>query len=386
MTSSEPGPRITADLSDADAVGAATLTVDLCAIRRNFQKLNGLAGPAVCAAAVKSDAYGLGIAAVVSALYAEGCRDFFVAQLSEGIEVRQLAREARIYILDGLPPTASPLFLEHQLWPVLGSPDEILEWAEFGRHVGSPLPAALHVDTGINRLGLTAPEVSRLACDTALLEAIDWQYIMSHLAFADFPDKPENEAQIQLFDTLRSKLSAMPASLANSAGTLMGANFHYDLVRPGIALYGGNPFSDRANPMETAACLEVPIMQIRELESGARVGYGGIWRAEHPSRIAVLQIGYGDGFFRSLGEEYRNSPPKVWIGGEFAPVVGRVSMDMITVDVTHIAPEKAARGSLAEVFGNNIPVDEFADWAGTISYEVLTSLSKRFKRVYLSGD
>ena len=209
---------------------------------------------------------------------------------------------------------------------------------------------------------------------------------MSHLACADEPANPMNAEQIARFDALRARLPAAPASLANSGGTLNGPAFHYDLVRPGVALYGGNPLAGAPNPMAPVVTLEARIMQVREVDAGATVGYGATWTAERRSRIALVPVGYYDGYFRALSTTNTAGGAKVWIGGSFAPVVGRVSMDMITVDVTDIAAEGVRRGTTVELIGPHISVDDVAKWAGTIPYEVLTSLGARYARVYKNAE
>jgi alanine racemase len=374
MDSGTPRPDPPLDVADA------TVSIDLDALRRNYRTLRKAAGSAVCAAVVKGDAYGVGITATVRTLHSEGCTEYFAAKLSEAEAIRAELGDANIYVLNGLTPDAGPRHFAAKAWPVIGNLEESAEWAALGRDVGEALPAMLHIDTGINRLGLNEGDLDRLIADAGLLRAIKWRGVMSHLAWADQPQSPHNDEQITRFDALRAKLPPLPASLANSAGLLSGTRFHYDLVRPGIALYGGSPFRDGTNPMEQVVSVHAAVAQVREVPVGGGVGYGAIWRAERPSRIAILPVGYGDGFFRSLS----NSAAQVWIGGNFAPLAGRVSMDMITVDVTHIAPEKVMRGTVAEIFGKHISVDEFAAWADTISYEVLTSLGPRYERRYES--
>ena len=371
--------------TSADHAGA-TLTVDLGALANNYLKLKAAAAGAECAAAVKGDAYGCGAAEVTSTLAAAGCSVFFVAQLSEAAAIRSTLGQAAIYVLNGLPPGAAAAFEAIDARPVLGNLEEIEEWAAFCRSRGARLKAALHVDTGINRLGLTAADVDRLTQAPAPLSDFDCTLVMSHLACADEPANPMNAEQIARFDALRARLPAVPASLANSGGTLNGSAFHYDLVRPGVALYGGNPLAGAPNPMAPVVTLEARVMQVREVDAGATVGYGATWTAERRSRIALVPVGYYDGYFRALSTTNAAGGAKVWIGGSFAPVVGRVSMDMITVDVTDIAAEGVRRGTTVELIGRHISVDDVAQWAGTIPYEVLTSLGARYARVYKNAE
>lgn len=378
MTETEQQPFL------APGVAGATLTVDLGALRENYARLRRMSGSAECAAAVKGDAYGTGGPEAVRALSDAGCKTFFVAQLSEAARVRETLPDAIIYVLNGLVFAEASAYEGLQLRPVLATPEEIEAWAAFCRTRGERLPAALHVDTGINRLGLTAREVEQLSGAPETLAAFELTLVMSHLACADDPDNPMNAEQVAAFDSLRAMLPEVPASLANSGGVLNGAAYHYDLVRPGVALYGGNPLANRHNGMQAVVSVESTVLQVREIAVGKTVGYGAMWKARRPSRIAVVPIGYYDGYFRSLFDTQTDDPAGVHIAGRFAPLAGRVSMDMITVDVTDIAPENVHRGTAVEVIGPNISVDDVARWAGTIPYEVLTALGSRFARVYLN--
>jgi len=356
----------------------AVLTVDLAALKANWRQLRDKASPAECAACVKGDAYGLGLERCASALAEAGCRTFFVATPEEGRRLRGYLGEAVIYVLDGLMPGLAPFYVAHRLRPALSSLEEIEEWA-----AAPGTKAALHVDTGINRLGLTARNVEVLAADPGRLAGIDLTLVMSHLASADEPDHPANEFQRALFERLRRALPEAPASFANSAGIFLGRPFHFDLVRPGVALYGGNPFTHLANPMRAVARLAATVLQVREVEAGGRVGYGGEWRAEADSRIATLAVGYRDGLLRSLAARPGKPPAHVWLAGGRAPVVGRISMDLTTVDVSGRPPGAVRRGMTAEIIGEHISVDEVAAAAGTIAYEILTALGSRFARVYI---
>jgi alanine racemase len=363
-------------------VAGATLTVDLTALCANYSQLSSLCGPAECAAAVKGDAYGTGVDQVARALSTSGCRTFFVAQLSEAAELRGVLPDATVYVLNGLVPEWAGVYRELDLRPVLGNLDEIAEWSAFCGECGERLAAAVHVDSGINRLGLATHDVDALAQTPEIGEGFEWALVMSHLACADQPDNVMNRKQTAAFDALRARLPQAPASLANSGGTLNGAAFHYDLVRPGIALYGGNPHAGTENPMRGVVSLVSEVLQVRDVPTGETVGYGATWRAERPSRIAIVPVGYFDGYFRATFRTSTNDPAGVFIGHAFAPLAGRVSMDMITVDVTDIASEKMHRGAKVELIGPNISVDDVARWAGTIPYEVLTALGSRFARVY----
>ena len=260
--------------------------------------------------------------------------------------------------------------------------EEAREWAGFGRIYGRKLPCAIHVDTGINRLGFTMQEFAALLGDAFLMEGLNVSLLMSHLACADDPPHPLNMKQCSAFAEVRRGLQGVPASLANSAGIFLGDGFTHDLVRPGIALYGGNPTPGLANPMRAVAHLEGTVMQVREVGAGETVGYGGTWEAKRPSRIAVLGAGYKDGVPRALSSKQNDGPAQVFIGGSRCPVVGRISMDMMGIDITGLTPQSVVRGTRAEILGENIPIDEAAAWAGTISYELLTRLGSRYARLY----
>ncbi len=368
-------PYLTPDLA------GATLTIDLGALCANYAALNAQCGPAECGAAVKGDAYGIGMRQSVLALSASGCRTFFVAQVNEAAEVRATLPDAVIYVLNGLARGQARIYQELNLRPVLGSLEEIAEWTAV---TGARPPAAVHIDTGINRLGLTEQDVSLLARTAGLRDGFEWAMVMSHLACADRPEDAMNLEQAATFDRLRARLPAAPASLANSGGTLNGPTYHYDLVRPGIALYGGNPhgFGGGGNAMRSVVALESEVLQVRDVPKGGAVGYGAAWRARRPSQIAIVPVGYFDGYFRSTFRTDGQDRAGVMIAGMFAPLAGRVSMDMITVDVTDIASEKVHRGARVELMGPNISVDDIARWSGTIPYEVLTALGSRYARVY----
>jgi len=357
----------------------AVLTVDLGALKVNWRHMRDRSMPAECAACVKGDAYGLGLERCALALWEAGCRTFFVATPEEGRKLRAGVPGAVIYVLNGLMPGLARFYATHDLRPALTSLEEIAEWA-------AAVPggkAALHIDTGINRLGLMVRDVEALTADPSRLAGLEVSLVMSHLAAADEPEAASNQAQRALFERLRPLLPPAPASLANSPGIFLGAAYHYDLTRTGIALYGGNPFARHANPMQPVARLEATVLQVREVERGASVGYGGQWTASRDSRIAVIGVGYRDGLLRSLTSRPGDAPAAVWIGGQRAPIVGRVSMDQITVDISDIPSGGVRRGATAELIGEHIGVDELARAAGTIAYEILTGLGSRFARVYI---
>jgi alanine racemase len=363
----------------------AVLRIDLTALRANWAQLNSVSGRAECAGVIKADAYGLGLEPIAGALTREGCRTFFVATLDEGRRARSVQPGATIYILDGLLPGAEDYYAGFDLRPLLSSLEEIRDWSAFCRASKRRLPAAIHIDTGMNRLGIPPAEVDRLAAAPELLQPFDLALVMSHLACADEPHNPMNAAQRALFDRLRAKLPPAPASLANSGGTFLGPDYHYDLVRPGIALYGGRAFEGRPNPMQTVVRLSAKILQVREVPRGEVVGYGATYRVEKTSRIATVACGYADGFLRALSGRSGHPGPAGYIGPHPVPVVGLVSMDLITVDVTDVPEHLARRGGWVEVMGGRVTVDDLTDRAGTVGYELLSRLGRRVHRVYEGG-
>jgi alanine racemase len=347
--------------------------------------LRDLSAPAECAAVVKADAYGLGMAAVAPALARAGCKTFFVATLAEAEELRALLAGTTIYVLAGLQPDTAAVYRRLDLRPVLNSADEIEEWAAFSKSAHARLPAAIHIDSGMNRLGLSAAEVEAVAGAKNSWNAFELALVMSHLACSDEPEHAKNEAQKKTFDALRAKLPKAAASLANSAGILLGRAYHYDLVRPGIALYGGKASRAAASGFARAVQLSGRVLQVRDVPPGETVGYGATRTLKRPSRVAVLSVGYADGIFRALSVADDREGLQVHFGSHPAPLIGRVSMDLITVDVTDVPRELARRGAWVELIGTHVAAHEFASHAGTIDYEVLTNLGTRAARRYLGG-
>ena len=366
-------------------LAGAVLSIDLSAIQKNWRYLASHAGTAECGAAVKGNAYGLGVEPVGRALWEAGCRSFFVARPKEGEELRGVLPEATIYVLDGLFHGQAEFYAQHNLLPALISIEEAREWAAFGRVYGRKLPCAIHVDTGINRLGFSVDEYAALLADSATTDGLGVSLLMSHLACADEPKHPLNAKQCDTFKSVRARLPGVPASLANSSGIFLGKDYAHDLVRPGIAIYGGNPTPALANPMHAVALLEGTILQTRDVEANETVGYGATWKTSRRSRVAILGAGYKDGVPRSLSSGNSNNPPQVFLGGKRCPIIGRVSMDMMAIDVTDLA-QVVKRGDRAEILGPNILIDEAANWAGTISYELLTRLGSRYARLYSELD
>ena len=356
---------------------SAILHIDLAAIAENWRLLAARAAPGAVAGVVKANAYGLGADKVAPALRAAGCRHFFVAHLAEGIALREtLGSGPMIAVLNGFAPGADG---DAALVPVLNSLGDVLAHAAAGRSAGQARRALLHLDTGMARLGLDAAEQARLVADHSLLAGLDLLYIMTHLACADEPDHPLNAEQAARFDRACAVLPKFKRSFANSSGLFLGADYASDLARPGCALYGINPTPGLPNPLRQVLRLEAPVLQIREIPAGASVGYGASFMAARPSRIATIAVGYADGYLRSLsgqgGAAYR---------GLMLPLVGRVSMDLITLDVTDVPG--LVPGDAVTLIGGAAPSpDDLAARAGTIGYEILTSLGARYRRAYGAG-
>jgi alanine racemase len=365
----------------------AHLTIDLGALAENWRRLAARASNSTTAAVVKADAYGLGIERAVPALAEAGCETFFVAQISEGLRALAVAPRATVYVLNGLLPGTASRFAVSGLRPVLGSRDEIAEWAEFCTARGMRLPAALHVDTGMNRLGLSISEGLSLAEDPRLVAFMP-SLVMSHLVRAEEPGHPKNAEQIAAFEAVRSALPGIPASLANSSGIFLPQRPHFNLVRPGYALYGGNPTPGLPNPMREVVRLEARILQTRWVGEGDAAGYNGRWTARGPRRLATLSIGYADGYPRNgsaSDEKISASMPfgEAVVAGRRCPFAGTVSMDLIIIDVTDVPPDQVRRGTMATLIGDVLGVDEVGFRAGTIGYEILTRLGQRYARTYI---
>ncbi len=353
------------------------LTIDLDAVASNYRLLAARAAPARTGAAVKADAYGLGLEAVARALADAGCETFFVATPDEGLALRELLPPAEILVLNGLIAGDPALFMEYRLLPVLNDLGQIEAWAAFCRAAGA-LPAAVHLDTGMARLGLPPAELDVLAAEPGRLEGFELRYLMSHLACADEPGHPLNRQQLEDFTTALARLQPAAASLANSSGIFLGPDWHFDLVRPGASLYGINPRPGLANPLAPVVRLQAKILQIRDVDTPQTVGYGATHRVAGPARVATVAAGYADGYPRSL-----SGCGSARIGGVALPVVGRVSMDLTTLDVTSI-PE-ARPGDMVDLIGPHHDIDALAAQAGTIGYEILTSLGRRYSRAYVHG-
>jgi alanine racemase len=360
--------------------GSGILTIDLAAVVANYRILATRVVPGECAAVVKGDGYGCGLDQVVTVLERAGCRTFFVANLAEARRVRALAPEAVIYVFNGFSSAAGAAYVETYARPVINSSVELAEWDHFVSTSGWTGGAALHVDTGMNRLGLTIEEAVAIA-GRIQTDNHGISLLMSHLACAEQANHPLNDQQIRQFRELRSLFRGIASSLANSPGIFLDSSTYCDLVRPGYALYGGNPAPGRPNPMRPVVELKCRVLQVRSVPRGATVGYGAAWTAKRASRIAVMSAGYADGIPRAARPD--GGPPReVIIADKRCPMVGRVSMDLLAVDVTDIPEGVVRRDAMATLIGGALTLDAMAAQAGTIGYEVLTNLGRRYHRIW----
>ncbi len=365
------------------------LTIDLGALAANWRLVRDKARGAECAAVVKADGYGIGLEPAARALAQADCRTFFVAHLSEAARARKTCPEATVYVLNGLPPGTASTYAALKLRPILGDREEVEEWAAFSRTVGERLPAAIHVDTGMNRLGLRVEEALALE-GASPLEEFEPALLMSHFVSSEVPDDPVNARQIEAFQAVRAAFPNVPASLCNSSGVFLPQGPFFDLVRPGYALYGGNPSPCRANPMRPVVRLDVSVIQVRDAQDRESVGYNGQWTARGPRRLATLSVGYADGYPRAASAtdakiKTGTAVSEAIVAGRRCPLAGRVSMDLLSVDVTGLPPGAVKRGDTATLIGDDLTVDEVGARAGTIGYEILTSLGPRYARTYLGG-
>jgi alanine racemase len=358
-----------------EARAGAVLEVDLGAIVANWRLLGRLHPSGPVAGVVKADGYGLGARRVAAALYAAGCRHFFVALLDEALAIRDCVPGTILAVLDGLLPGNEADHLAHDLVPALGSLAELDAWTDAARTKGRKLPAILHIDTGMARLGFSARELAVLQQDHARLAGIGLLYVMTHLVSSEVADDPLNALQRERFAAACAGLPPSPRSFANSSGIFLGPGWGSDLARPGAALYGINPTPERPNPMQPPVRLRARVLAVRDVPIGATVGYNATWRAERPSRVATAAIGYADGWHRSLSGRGR-----AFFDGTPVPLVGRVSMDLTTFDVTDVPG--IVPGGWLELIGPAQTPDDVAAAAHTNGYEVLTSLGRRFHRVY----
>ncbi len=381
-SSSQPSPVVPDYEIEGPALGAsirsrhAVLTIDLGAVVANYRALQQRLGRTACAAVVKANAYGLGAAQVAPALFEAGCRAFFVAELEEGVTLRpHLPDAAAIMVLHGLQAGEAGTCLDAALTPVLNSLNQVAAWAALSRSRNRRLPAFLQLDTGMSRFGLSPADVDALARDGRDLDTIDVRCVMSHLACADEPDDPYNAHQLATFEDLRGKLPAAPASLVASSGCFLPARYHFDLARPGAALYGVAPQPGRSNPMLPVVRLDAAVLQLRDVPAGTSVGYGRTATTTGATRLATVGVGYADGYLRNGGNR-----GCAWFGDTPLPVVGRVSMDSLVLDATAVHDATFREGAMIEVIGPHRDVDAVAGDLRTSGYEVLTGLGHRYHR------
>lgn len=360
-------------------VSCGVLTIDLAALVRNYHALQARLAPAAAGAVVKADAYGLGAKKAAPALYHAGCRDFFVAHFTEALALRPfLPEDARLFVLNGLLPGAEAACADAGIVPVLNGREQADSWLAEARRRGQRLPAVIQFDTGMSRLGLSGEEARALAGDASFRDWVDVRLVMSHLACADEPDNPQNGDQL---DNFRRYAGFFPEALpcfANSGGIFLGPDYHHALARPGIALYGGAPTVERASALEPVVRLDLRVVQTRTVPGDTRVGYGGKHVTAGETRLATLAAGYADGIPRHL-----SGVGAVYFNGARLPIAGRVSMDSITVDISALPPDTLRLGSLVELIGPHQTLEDVAEAAGTISYEILTSLGRRYHRDYV---
>lgn len=377
---------------------AAQLTIDLGALQDNWRLLNARNAPGQAGAVIKADAYGLGIETAAPALFAAGCRTFFVAHLSEAIRARAVLPEGEIFVLNGLAAGEIEAYAAHRLSPVLGTVDELTAWEGFCAVTPSAQTAALHVDTGMNRLGIR-PETLRDLVASGHLPHAAVSLVMSHFVSAEEADDAVTARQIALFSDLAKVIQQAesqnpPAakrnhqtrlSLCNSSGHFTDAAGAYGLSRPGYALYGGNPTPGRKNPMKQVVRLEAPVIQILAVPAGETVGYSSNFRATRDSTIATLSCGYADGYPRNAGATPGRAGGYAILAGHECPFAGNVSMDLITVDITHLPPGSVKTGDMALLIGDGLDIDRVGGAAKTIGYEILTRLGARYQRAQING-
>ena len=384
MTIVESGLRSPERTSVTPAEAGGMLTIDLAAVESNWKKLAAMTLPVECAAVVKADGYGCGLEQVTARLYKAGCKTFFVADLGEGRRGRAVAPEAVIYVLNGVFPDTGRAFADANLRPVINSTTELAEWDAFVAINDWRGGAALHVDTGMNRLGL--PVEDGMAIASRMKSANHGiTLLMSHLACAETPEHSLNEKQIRLFRELRIAYRGVPSSLANSSGIFLGGTVHCDVVRPGGALYGANPIPGKKNPMSPVVELKGRIVQVRQGKKGETVGYGAAFTIARPSRLAIVAVGYADGYVRAAGAAKGKPAAELIVAGRRCPVVGRISMDLLAVDVSDLPDRAARRGDFATLIGGELSLETVAAASGTINYEVLTSLGRRYHRHYIGA-
>ena len=365
---------------EGDAAAARVL-VDLAALAANYRAIVSSTAAEV-AGVVKADGYGLGVSGLADTLYAAGCRTFFTAFSQEAVQLRRMLGDVEIFVLMPRVANEAHVLHEHRLIPCLFDLEGVDRWIGSVSVHGVPARTALHVETGIHRLGLGREELDTLLGDEARRSRLDVTLLMSHLACADEPSSPANRRQLDRFRSVRGAFPGARASLANSAGTFLGPDYHFDLVRPGIALYGHDPHCAHTAPrVRSVATLEARLGQIATVEAGESVGYGGAATCGAARRIGVVLAGYADGIPRALYQPGQRF--EVVVAGHRAPLFGTVSMDMVTIDLSAVPEDAVEAGVWAEIFGPNVPIERVAEQAGTIPYEILAGIGPRVERVYV---
>jgi alanine racemase len=356
-----------------------TLTIDLGAIKQNYLTLAKSAQPSACGAVVKANAYGFGMTTVAPALHASGCNDFFVASLDEAIELRNTLSDSNIYIFLGTNKNEEDSLCKHNLIPILNTESQIQQWNNHAQNIKQILPAVIHIDTGMNRLGISFSDAETLSQNSDDYAHLDIKYILSHLACISELNHPLNKQQFDACKRIDELFPDTPKSYNNSGGILHHPN-KGDLCRPGISLYGSNPVADTNTPFKNVVTLESQFIQVREVQSDATIGYGATKEIKKGTIIATVPVGYADGYIRSLSNN-----ATAYVGEHEVKLLGRVSMDCINFDISTLPAELQKIGTKIELLGDNITVDKIATQADTISYEILTNLGNRFKRIYIDG-
>jgi alanine racemase len=380
-------PRFDQALEKVPAHCPLALVVDTQAIGENYSLITQKIGSARCGAVVKANAYGLGLAGILPTLQELKCQDYFVAHPHEGTHLRSLLGQernkektwSRIYVLAGVFPQLIESYRHHEMIPVLNDIGQIDLWAQQGRKEGKRLPAVIQLDTGLARNGLGPQDVAYIKDHPELLQPLEIQYWMTHLARSKEGPNPANPLQIDRLREMLVSLPKAPVTLASSAGVFLGSEYHFQLVRVATALFGMRPLKGQDNPMRPVVGLYGRVLQVRTCEAGESVGYGATHLCQRESRLATVGVGYADGYPRS--QEIRNR--HAFAGTTPVPLVGRVSMDYTVMDVTHMAPDKVVPGSWIQLAGPSLPIDDLADQMGTVAYEVLTQLRARCHRVYI---
>ncbi len=366
---------------------ANRLVVDLGALQDNFRSLAARAPGAECAGVVKANAYGLGVEPVASALARAGARTFFTGFTAEAVGLRALLPDADIFVLSPSIESDAAVLLRENLMPCLYDRAGVAAWSALGAARGAPVPAAIHVETGINRLGMSEAEARALAREWKPGGWLDLRLVMSHLASGDEPNAPTNRVQLERFRALRALFPQVPASLANSAGVLLGPEYHFDLLRPGISVFGHDPhYLDTAPRVRPVATFEARLAQVKRLRAGETIGYGETFTCPHAMRVGVVLAGYADGLPRALSATEGEAPLRVALGRHRVPVLGRVSMDMTVVDLGEVPEEESLPGTMVEMYGTRVSIESISERAGTIPNEILTSVGRRVPRVYVGEE